>query len=852
MNAWQYTEFGKTLKRMKTEGGYRGLTYTVNAFFLGVAWIFLPLGSENYRPVRENFFEYFPQLQKGKGQFFDFLRVFLQSVFFLLATGFATQKVRKKVGQFDFNKYWLTGRLQEKINAKIPNIRDEEKFKWRHVFFLACILAFSLFLLFLCITQPFELSGQLFFLSVVLALALWLSKYDTKPTLLLLIVISTVISARYIWWRCLATVNTENTVVLVMSLALIFAEMYAFLVMVLGYFQNVWTLERKPYPMPKDPKVWPTVDVYIPTYNEPLDIVRATVFAALSMDWPKEKLKVYILDDGSRPAFEVFAKEVGAGYIKRVKHDHAKAGNINHAMGLTSGEYIAIFDCDHVPTRSFLQMTCGWLVKNPKIAFVQTPHHFYSQDPFEKNLDLESWVPKENSFFHDFVQSGNDTWNATFFCGSCAVFRRKALDDIGGIAVETVTEDAHSSLKMNRKGWSSAFINIPLAAGLATESLSAHIGQRIRWARGMIQVLRVDNPLFGRGLSISQRLCFFNGMLHFLHGLPRLIFLVAPLPFIFGNVYIIYASGIALFSYMVPHMAHSVITNTQLQKNRRLPFLSSVYEAILSWYIFVPTTIALLFPKFGKFNVTAKGGLIEEKYLDKWIAFPFLVLYLLNMAGLFYGVYRLFTGSDTFTVFINLCWIVFNIMILGASISVAEEASQHRKFPRVDLNLAVSMVARGIRFSGSLRNYSQHGCFVKLHSPPVSLIPSKGEDVQVLIDFNGQSYCFDAVTRYRNDRGELGLELLFHSWQQERDFVSCTFGRADMWVQEPDQTQDNRSRVWLGWITLCGLSYRGLMIVLSYLPPYIRMPLRPVRWLVEKIPSFFPRSIRLEGGQNKG
>lgn len=342
---------------------------------------------------------------------------------------------------------------------------------------------------------------------------------------------------------------------------------------------------------------------------------------------------------------------------------------------------------------------------------------------------------------------------------------------------------------------------------------------------------------------MSQRLCFFNGMLHFLHGLPRLIFLLAPLPFIFGNVYIIYASGIALFSYMVPHMAHSVITNNQLQKNRRLPFLSSVYEAILSWYIFVPTTIALLFPKFGKFNVTAKGGLIEEKFLDKWIAFPFLVLYLLNMAGFLYGTYRLFTGSDTFTVFINLCWIVFNIMILGASISVAEEASQHRRFPRVDLNLAVSLVARGIRFSGNLRNYSQHGCFVKLHSPPASLLPIKGEDVQVLINFNGQSYCFDAVTRYRNDRGELGLELLFHSWQQEKDFVSCTFGRADMWVQEPDQSQDNRSRVWLGWITLCGLSYRGLMIVLSYLPPYIRLPLRPVRWLAEKIPSFFPRRI---------
>jgi len=848
MNAWQYTEFGKTLRKMKTEGGYRGLTYTVNAFFLGLAWILLPLGSENYRPFRENFFTYYPQLQKGRGRFFDFLRVFLQSVYFFLTFGFSIRNNKKKTQQLNVNRYWLAGRLRPLVNIKIPDASNPEKIKWSRLFLLTVILALSFFLLFLCITQPFELTGQLFFLSAVLAFALWLSRFDTKPTLLLLMVISTAISARYIWWRCTSTINSETTAVHIMSLALVMAEIYAFLVMVLGFFQNVWTLDRKPYPMPRDTKVWPTVDVYIPTYNEPLDIVRGTVLAALSMDWPKEKLKVYILDDGSRQEFEVFAKEVGAGYIKREKHDHAKAGNINHALGLTNGEYVAIFDCDHLPTRSFLQMTCGWLVKNPKIGLVQTPHHFYSQDPFEKNLDLKSWVPNENSFFHDFVQSGNDTWNATFFCGSCAVIRRKALEDIGGIAIETVTEDAHSSLKMNRKGWSSAFINIPLAAGLATESLSAHIGQRIRWARGMIQVLRVDNPLFGKGLSLPQRLCFFNGMLHFLHGLPRLIFLLAPLPFIFGNVYIIYASGALLFSYMVPHMAHSLITNNQLQRNRRLPFLSGVYETILSWYIFVPTTIALIFPKLGKFNVTVKGGLIDKKYLDKWIALPFLVLYLLNIAGLFYGVYRLLTGTDTLTVFINLCWIVFNILILGASISVAEEASQHRRFPRVNLDLAVNIVARGIQFSGTLKNYSQHGCFVKLNSPPVALLPVKGENVQLLIHFNGKPYFFDAVTRYRNDKGELGLELVFHSWRQEKDFVSCTFGRADMWVRRTEKTEDCRPQFWLGWITLCELSYRGLIVVLNYLPPYIRVPLCPVRWLIEKIPSFLPRRINLNNG----
>ncbi len=134
------------------------------------------------------------------------------------------------------------------------------------------------------------------------------------------------------------------------------------------------------------------------------------------------------------------------------------------------------------------------------------------------------------------VQDGNDFWNATFFCGSCAVLRRTALDEMGGIAVETVTEDAHTSLRMQTHGWNTAYINIPQAAGLATERLSAHVKQRIRWARGMVQILRIENPLFAPGLKLAQRLCYFNAMTHFLYALPRLIFLTAPLIYlIFGS-----------------------------------------------------------------------------------------------------------------------------------------------------------------------------------------------------------------------------------------------------------------------------------------------------------------------------
>lgn len=184
-------------------------------------------------------------------------------------------------------------------------------------------------------------------------------------------------------------------------------------------------------------------------------------------------------------------------------------------------------------------------------------------------------------------------WDASFFCGSCAVIKRSALDEIGGIAVETVTEDAHTSLRLHRLGYTSAYIRIPLAAGLATESLSAHIGQRIRWARGMVQILRLDNPLFGKGLNLGQRLCYFNAMLHFLSGIPRLIFLTAPLAFLILHAYIIYAPAAAIALYMLPHI---VLTNSRLQGKVRHSFWGEVYETVLAWYIARPTTVALFAP----------------------------------------------------------------------------------------------------------------------------------------------------------------------------------------------------------------------------------------------------------------
>ncbi|HEY2468670.1 MAG TPA: UDP-forming cellulose synthase catalytic subunit [Terracidiphilus sp.] len=533
---------------------------------------------------------------------------------------------------------------------------------------------------------PLAWKEQAIFGAALIVIGLFLNATSRSLTVTMLLMTFSVFSTlRYGYWRVIQTwdgitsaghIHRWDNIFVLLLLA---AEFFAFSTLILGYFQTLRPLKRPPLPLAGNPSSWPTVDVLVPTYNEPLHVVRGTVMAAMAIEYPRNKMRVLLLDDGKREEFREFAAQVGVEYVTRGNNAHAKAGNINHALEKTTGEYIAIFDCDHVPARSFLQMTLGWFQRDHNLALVQTPHHFYSPDPFERNLGQFRRVPNEGELFHRLVQDGNDLWNASFFCGSCAVMRRSALEEIGGIAVETVTEDAHTALRLQRNGWNTAYINIPLAAGLATESLAAHIGQRIRWARGMTQILRVENPLFASGLTLSQRLCYFNATTHFLFAIPRLIFLLVPLVYlVFGKVNI-YGYTWAILAYAFPHLVLSNLTNSRIQGRHRYSFWNEIYEVVLAPYILFPTLLALINPRLGKFNVTSKGGILRRSYFDKRIALPYLLLLAFNITGLVMAERRYMADPvHRDTIIMNGAWCAYSTMILLVAASVAWERRQLR------------------------------------------------------------------------------------------------------------------------------------------------------------------------------
>lgn len=673
------------------------------------------------------------------------------------------------------------------------------------------MVAAVIVLLSVCATTPLTPVAQLVLFLLMWGSTLLLRRLPGKVPTLIMVGFSLVASSRYIWWRLTQTLDLEPGMEMVMGIGLVAAECYTWLVLILRYVQDSWQLNRPVAPLPADTSRWPTVDVFVTTYDEPLGVLKPTVLAALGLDWPRDKLNVCVLDDGRREDVRRFAAEVGVQYIIRSNNFHAKAGNLNHGMTETRGDLVAVFDCDHIPVRSFLQTTVGWFLRDPKCALVQTPHHFFSPDPFERNLGTFQRVPNEGSLFYGVIQDGNDLWNATFFCGSCAVLRRAALQDIGGFAVETLTEDAHTALRLHRHGYTSAYVKLTQAAGLATETLPGHIRQRMRWARGMAQTFRIDNPLLGKGLTLFQRICYANAMLHFFNGLPRLVFLTAPLGYLFFEYHIINAWATTIAVYVLPHLIQSGLVTSRIQGKYRHSFWAEAYESVLAWYIALPTTLALIEPDAGRFDITAKGGLIEKGYFDWKISVPYVVLTALNTLGLLIGLGRLLFWNtyETGTVLMNLAWTIYNIFMLGAALGVASEARQVRVAHRVPLRVPATLYfGDGRTIACTTSDYSARGLGIQLDAPVETGTDAR---VQIVLSRGDREFAFPAlISTVGADR--LGLRFAPLSLRDEQNLVACTFARADAWLDADAAVAHDRPLASLGEIMRFGaIGYRHLV-----------------------------------------
>ncbi|AKI02377.1 cellulose synthase catalytic subunit (UDP-forming) [Hoeflea sp. IMCC20628] len=513
-----------------------------------------------------------------------------------------------------------------------------------------------------------------------------------------------VLAMRYAFWRTTETLpSISEPQNFIPGLLLYIAEMYCLVMLAVSFFMLADPIKRVA-PKVRSLDALPSIDVFIPTYNEDPELLAATLAAAKSMIYPRDKMSIWLLDDGGTEAkrsqkdpilalaatrrheqLKALCKAMGVNYHARKKNDHAKAGNLNDGLRISKADLVVVFDADHAPVREFLKETVSFFMEDAKLFLVQTPHYFLNPDPLEKNLRTFGSMPSENEMFYSVLQSGLDKWNASFFCGSAAVLRRKALESVGGFSGQTITEDCETALSLHAKGWHSHYVDKPLIAGLQPETFVAFIGQRARWCQGMLQILILNRPFLAKGLTVGQRICYAGINLFWLFPLSRLAFMVSPLLYIFFSLEI-YQANIQEFGvYALTYLIASFAMQSYLYGKVRWPWVSELYEYVQSLMLIGSIVSVIRNPRKPTFNVTAKGQTLNSDGLSP-IAIPYFIMFYVLLAAAAYSFWRLATepvASDL--LLIVAMWNLLNLILAGAGLGVVAERKELRRNQRLPI-----------------------------------------------------------------------------------------------------------------------------------------------------------------------
>ncbi len=468
-----------------------------------------------------------------------------------------------------------------------------------------------------------------------------------KVNKLILIISMIMVFVYFSWWLIPSHVGNKYFYDL-----LFIGEIYH-VVMVLTFIHTVWPGAKKNRQLkPYDPQYKPSVDIYIPVVNEPWSVIYKTAKAAVDIKYPH--CKVYILNDGyvaGNPRWqepEKIARDLGITCITRRKPGGAKAGNINHALNETSGELIAIFDADMIPYPEFLKKTVPYF-SGKDIGFVQTPQYY--KNYWQNEITAGAW--EQQRFFFGPILKGKERVNASFICGTNVVIRRKALMDVGGMYDKSITEDFLTSIFIHQKGWRSYYIPEILSEGLAPQDLLSYYKQQSRWAKGTLEVIFVQNPLFKSGLSIGQKIQYLTSALFYLNGLVVLIDIIMPLLFFYFGIQVVSGSTTSFAVFFIPYMALNLYCPFVASNNnmtfRALSFSHS------SWFLQLSALKSVLLGEKSQFTVTPKQAQ-QGNFL--YLVYPHLFYIIAGVVGSIIAIGR---GGLTPSVATNIAWTFFNI-----------------------------------------------------------------------------------------------------------------------------------------------------------------------------------------------
>ncbi|MBX2866268.1 MAG: glycosyltransferase [Leptolyngbyaceae cyanobacterium MAG.088] len=600
---------------------------------------------------------------------------------------------------------------------------------------------------------PMVAGHYLIFPTVALFLfALAITRISPQPkpwSRTIVITVLLILVGRYVLWRSASTLNFDDALNGLSSTVLFVMEMLGLLVSIIQLVLLLRVRDRHNQAdqmqlAVMDKTFLPSVTVFIPTYDEPEFILRRTIIGCQAMDYPNKI--IYLLDDTRRPAIKKLAETLGCEYLTRPNNDHAKAGNLNHAIAYTQSDLIASFDADFVPTRNFLLRTVGFF-QDPTVALVQTPQSFYNPDPIARNLGLEDILTPEEEVFYRQIQPMRDGVGSVVCSGTSFVTRRSALEGAGGFVTDSLSEDYFTAVRLASEGHKIIYLDEKLSAGLAAENITAHAIQRLRWARGTLQSFFIEtNPLTIPGLKFIQRLGHLEGILHWFTSLSRIIFLIAPLFYAFGIIPI-RSTPEELIYFFLPYYFVQITVFAWLNHHSRSAILSDVYSLVLAFPLAITVVQALLSPFGTGFKVTPKGTSSHSFRFNWNLAWPLILMFVLTAfsiwlnlgACLAQGNWALesspYAASHLRGLGIGWIWSLYNLMMIGAALLVLLDVPRPNPYDWFDLRRVVRLQIGERIWWGTTTTISEIGATITLTQRGLpQLAPHETRPVQLSIN----------------------------------------------------------------------------------------------------------------------
>jgi cellulose synthase (UDP-forming) len=565
--------------------------------------------------------------------------------------------------------------------------------------------------------------------------------FDRHPALLRSLAIATLLwGLGYLTWRVGWSGEGASPVAFVMLLV---TEVYG--LWALGTL--AWFSWSRPSAVRPPATPGRSVDIYVCTYDEPIEVVSATLAGCRALTYPHT---TWLLDDGRRPEMEELAELAGARYLTRPDNSHAKAGNINAALGRTEGELVLMLDADHVPMPDALDAMVGYF-DDERMALVQSPHDFFNHDSVQHYVVGRH----EQSLFYRVICPGKDRHEAAYWCGSAALMRRRALLDIGGVATETIAEDFHTTIRLLRHGWKSRYHDEVLVQGLAPHDLESYLLQRDRWARGNLAVFTLsESPLRARELRPLQRVSYFASLAAYLAPPMRLLLLLTLGLVLWTGELPMKISIVALATLWLPSITLNLGAGAGLARGYMKIGETAHYE-LLTMEIYTRALRCAIFPGHTAFKVTPKqgtggGGLDSVRKLHLVLACAVLVgggtaLRLLDLAG----VGPLHDLPGVAAVVVPLLGLV-ELRRIGRTLRAVGRRRQRRLVYRFEGDAPAHCYSEAGHVPGRLIDASAAGVGLALGACPAVLLDltdAAGETHEVAAQLEVRS-CREAEGRY--------------------------------------------------------------------------------------------------------